>query len=198
MIELPKSIRNAVSSISRLPGIGEKTATRMVLQMTRWKSEEIKSIARSIENILDVRTCQECGFFAEEKLCDICSDHSRNNATTICVVENVTDLLAIEKSGHYKGLYYILGGVLNPLLGIGPDQLKLHKLIDKIHHNSFQEVILALNPSVEGDATCAYIRELIPESVKVERIGFGIPIGGSLEYLDSMTISKALENRKTF
>jgi recombination protein RecR len=113
-------------------------------------------------------------------------------------VENVSDLMAIERSGQFKGLYHILGGVLNPLLGVGPEQLRLDELEEKIKRREIAEIILAVNPSVEGDATCAYIRSLIDESVKVERIGFGVPIGGSLEYLDSMTISKALENRKKF
>jgi recombination protein RecR len=106
--------------------------------------------------------------------------------------------MAIEKSGHYKGLYHILGGVLNPLLGVGPDELKLDELKSKVIQKNIEEVILALNPSVEGDATCSYLKSIFPASTNVERIGFGVPIGGSLEYLDPMTITKALENKKRF
>jgi recombination protein RecR len=113
-------------------------------------------------------------------------------------VENASDLLAIEKSGTFKGVYHILGGVLNPLLGVGPDELKMDELREKIIKKEIQEIILAINPSVEGDATCSYLKSILPQTVQVDRIGFGVPIGGSLEYLDPMTITKALENRKRF
>ena len=114
----------------------------------------------------------------------------------MCIVESVTDLMAIEKSERYQGVYHILGGVLNPLLGIGPAELKIDKIKARIIESNIKNVILAVNPSVEGDATSSYLREILPEDVQVDRIGFGIPMGGSLEYLDSMTIVKALENRK--
>jgi recombination protein RecR len=197
-MELPQTLRDAIAAMSKLPGIGEKTAMRMVLHLTRWRSEELKQVSTAIKNLIDVKHCQECGFFSESNICQLCAEPSRTHSGLICVVENVTDLLAIERSGHFKGLYHVLGGVLNPLMGIGPDQLHLSFLFERIKKNNIQEVILALNPSVEGDATCAFIRDIIPESVRVERIGFGVPIGGNLEYLDSMTISKALENRKIF
>jgi recombination protein RecR len=113
-------------------------------------------------------------------------------------VENASDLLAIEKSGTFKGVYHILGGVLNPLLGVGPDELKMDQLKEKIIKKEIQEIILAINPSVEGDATCSYLKSILPQTLLVDRIGFGVPIGGSLEYLDPMTITKALENRKRF
>src|SRR5690606_21377912 len=128
----------------------------------------------------------------------ICSNHYRHEAKVICVIENANDLMAIEKSGEFHGLYQILGGVLNPLAGIGPDQLNIDTLTKRVSENEIETVILALNPSVEGDATCAYIKHLLGEKTKVERIGFGVPIGGSLEFLDPMTIMKALENRKSF
>jgi recombination protein RecR len=136
--------------------------------------------------------------FADETLCSICSDDYRKSAKTLCVVEHASDLMAIEKSGHFKGVYHILGGVLNPLLGVGPEELKLDELKEKIINKGISEIILALNPSVEGDATCSYLKSILPTSTQVERIGFGVPIGGSLEYLDPMTITKALENRKRF
>jgi recombination protein RecR len=128
----------------------------------------------------------------------ICQDEFRESQKSLCIVETASDLMAIEKSGNFKGLYHILGGVLNPLLGIGPEELKLDELKHRIVAKEIQEVILAINPSVEGDATCSYLKMILPADVRVERIGFGVPIGGSLEYLDPMTITKALENRKRF
>jgi recombination protein RecR len=198
VIQLPEVIKNAVEALTRLPGVGEKSAFRMVMGMTNWKANELQSVGQAMLSLQHIELCQECGMFAEEKLCSICMNDNRQNHKTVCVVENVSDLMAIEKSGTFQGVYHILGGVLNPLLGVGPDELHMDELKDKIAHKEIQEIILAINPSVEGDATCSYFKTLIPETVKVERIGFGVPIGGSLEYLDPMTITKALENRKRF
>jgi recombination protein RecR len=198
VIQLPEVIKNAVEALTRLPGVGEKTAFRMVMNMTNWKASELTSVGSALSALQDLKLCQECGMFADDELCSICQEDSRQMQKTICVVENVSDLIAIEKSSHFKGLYHILGGVLNPLLGVGPDELKLDELRNKLIEKNIEEVILAINPSVEGDATCSYLKTLLPESIKVERIGFGVPIGGSLEYLDPMTITKALENRKRF
>lgn len=198
MIQLPSIIKDAVDALTKLPGVGEKTAFRMVMNMTNWKAQELGAVGQAIVGLKDLRTCTDCGMFAESDLCSICEDEGRKNVKTLCVVENVSDLMAIEKSGNFHGVYHILGGVLNPLLGVGPDELRMDELKDKIIAREIEEVILAVNPSVEGDATCSYFKTLIPSTVKVERIGFGVPIGGSLEYLDPMTITKALENRKSF
>ena len=198
MIQLPEVIKAAVEALTRLPGVGEKTAFRMVMSMTNWKSSELISVGSALASLQNLKLCQDCGMFAEHTLCSICQNESRKNLGTMCVVENASDLMAIEKSNHFKGVYHILGGVLNPLLGIGPDELKMDELRDKIIKEEFQEVILAVNPSVEGDATCSYLKSILPSELRVERIGFGVPIGGSLEYLDPMTITKALENRKRF
>lgn len=197
-MQLPEVIKNAVEALTKLPGVGEKTAFRMVMSMTRWRGSELQQVGDALIQLQDLRFCKECGVFCNDDICDICSSEDRQAEHSLCVVESVSDLLAIERSNQFKGLYHILGGVLNPLLGVGPEQLRLDELEEKIKRREIAEVILAVNPSVEGDATCAYIRSLIDEKVKVERIGFGVPIGGSLEYLDSMTISKALENRKKF
>jgi recombination protein RecR len=198
VIQLPEVIKNAVEALTRLPGVGEKTAFRMVMGMTNWKAIELQTVGHALLSLQNIELCQECGMFADEKLCSICANQVRQSIKSICVVENVSDLMAIEKSGTFQGVYHILGGVLNPLLGVGPDELHMDELKDKIFQKEIQEVILAINPSVEGDATCSYFKTLIPENVRVERIGFGVPIGGSLEYLDPMTITKALENRKRF
>jgi recombination protein RecR len=198
VIQLPEIIKDAVEALTRLPGVGEKTAFRMVMSMTGWKASELEHVGKSISHLKDLDLCHECGMFAEGKLCVICENIERHTNKTLCIVENVSDLMAIERSGKFKGSYHILGGVLNPLLGVGPDELKLDELKSRIIENKIEEVILAINPSVEGDATCAFFKTLIPETIQVQRIGFGVPIGGSLEYLDPMTITKALENRKRF
>lgn len=198
MIQLPEVIKNAVEALTKLPGVGEKTAFRMVMSMTHWKSQELDWVGSSLMALKDLKLCAECGMFADDELCAICSDEYRQETKTLCVVENASDLMAIEKSGNFKGIYHILGGVLNPLLGVGPEELRMDELKSRIIEKDIQEVILAINPSVEGDATCSYFKTLLPETVRVERIGFGVPIGGSLEYLDPMTITKALENRKRF
>lgn len=195
MIELPNNINNSVASFSKLPGVGEKTALRQVMAMTKWSHEDLQEFASAIQSITNLKYCSECGMFSEEDICELCKTSFRQEAGTMCVVENINDLMAIEKSGNFNGLYHILGGVLNPLAGIGPDQLNINKLVERINRFGINTLILAVNPSVEGDATCSYIKQIVP-SVNVERIGFGIPIGGSLEFLDPLTISKALENRK--
>lgn len=195
MIELPTTILDAVSSFSKLPGVGAKTAQRQVMAMTRWNEEELREFANSITHLTALKFCKECGMFSEADICNICATDTRAEAKTLCVVENINDLMAIEKSNTFFGIYHILGGVLNPLSGIGPDQLKINKLVERVKKYNVDSVILAVNPSVEGDATCSYIKQLLGD-VNTERIGFGIPIGGSLEFLDPLTISKALENRK--
>jgi recombination protein RecR len=169
----------------------------MVTSMTHWRGEELAKFATAAAGLARLRSCRACGMWSEPELCDICSNPRRTNSGVICVVEQVSDLLAIEKSGQFQGRFLVLGGVLNPLLGVGPDQLRFMELREMVGEST-STVILALNPSVEGDATCAYIKHFLPPATEVERIGFGMPIGGSLEHLDPMTIGKALENRKTF
>ncbi len=198
MIQLPDVIKNAVEALTRLPGVGEKTAFRMVMSMTNWRDSELESVGSALTSLKNLQLCGECSMFSDGEICSICQDEGRRSSRVLCVVENASDLMAIEKSGHFKGTYLILGGVLNPLLGVGPEELKLDHLKEKVLRSEISDVILAINPSVEGDATCSYIKSIIPSTVNVERIGFGVPIGGSLEYLDPMTITKALENRKRF
>jgi recombination protein RecR len=198
MIEMPGLIKSAVSSLTHLPGIGEKTAMRMVMNMTGWKNSELDLFAQSVSNLKNLCRCENCGMFSDENVCQICSNEFRKQEKTLCIVENISDLIAIEKSGQFKGTYHVLGGVLNPLLGVGPDELNLEELREKIIHQEIKDIILAINPSVEGDATCSYFKLYLPHEINIERIGFGVPIGGNLEYLDSLTIGKALENRKRF
>ena len=196
MHELPKILQDAIGQFSKLPGVGEKTATRQILLMSNWPYQEIVNFSLAMKELTELRKCQECGMFADGDKCHVCLSPERALTRSICVVEDIVDCMAIQKSEQFNGLYHVLGGVLNPLLGIGPDELFLDQLIQRVKKLDIAEVILALNPSVEGDATCSYLKQVLPNEIKVERIGFGIPIGGSLEYLDSMTISKALENKK--
>ncbi|MCF8058132.1 MAG: recombination mediator RecR [Bacteriovoracaceae bacterium] len=195
-MELPESLKFAVSQMTKIPGVGEKTALRQILTICRWDREQLNALGRSLINLGELNCCVDCGFYTDETRCQVCQDDSRRDQGSICVVETISDFIAIENSNTFKGTYHILGGVLNPLLGVGPDELRIPELAKRIMNESKTEVILAVNPSVEGDATCSYINQEIPDTVKVERIGFGIPMGGNLEYLDSLTISKALENRK--
>lgn len=195
-MELPEKLLKTVKQFSRLPGVGEKTALRQSLILTKWNKEDLMAFADAIKSLSELNHCTKCGMFCDEMLCKICLNHQRFQAKTICVIESVTDCLAIERSGNFRGKFHILFGVLNPLLGIGPDELKLDRLIQRVLEEEVEELILAVNPSVEGDATCAYIKQMLPEHVSVDRIGFGIPMGGSLEFVDSLTITKALENRR--
>jgi recombination protein RecR len=195
-LKLPDQIHDCVRSFSQLPGVGPRTATRQVLSILNWSVKERELLAHSIQNLSHIKHCSECGMLSSESLCNVCQDSERVNKKIVCVVENVKDLLAIEDSGEFQGIYHVLGGVLNPLLGIGPDELKIDKFFARVKRLDIAEVILAVNPSLEGDATCSYIKSSIDNSINVERIGFGVPIGGSLEYLDSQTISKALEYRR--
>lgn len=195
-MDLPEKLLKTVKQFSRLPGVGEKTALRQSLIMTKWNKEDLVAFAESIKGLAELNHCEKCGMFCDDKLCKICMDYSRSSSKTICVVESVTDCLAIERSGNFKGKFHILFGVLNPLMGIGPDELNLDYFFSRVKDEEVEEIILAVNPSVEGDATCAYIKQALPQTINVDRIGFGIPMGGSLEFVDSLTITKALENRR--
>ena len=195
-MEMPQIMADAVESFSRLPGVGPKTALRYVLALLRQGDASLEQWAQQINNLKNLRRCKKCNMLADGEVCAVCANPQRAAAQLICVVEDITDYLALERSGKYQGLYYVLGGVINPLLGIGPEQLHLDHLVQRINEASIKDVILAINPSVEGDATCAYLRQILPSTVNVDRIGFGMPMGGHLEHLDALTISQALENRK--
>ena len=197
-MELPQKLSEAKVGFSRLPGVGEKSALRHVLHVMNWSREEIKKFSQDIYQLSNIEKCLECGIYKETGACLFCENPKRLASESLCVVENISECIAIDRSGHFNGLYFILGGVLNPLLGIGPEEIRLNRLLLLIQTKEIKTVILAVNSSVEGDATCSYIREILPEKIHVDRIGFGIPMGGSLEYLDPLTISKALENKRTF
>jgi len=195
-VELPESLLNVIDQLSKIPGVGDKTATRQTLILAKWSADDLNAFGDAMKNLANLKACVDCGMYSDLDYCEICSDSERKESKSVCVVENVTDCLAIERSGNYEGLYHILGGVLNPLMGVGPDELKIDSFVKRVRGLEVKNVILAVNPSVEGDATCSYIKQVLPSDVEVDRIGFGIPMGGSLEYLDTMTIAKALENKK--
>ena len=195
-MKLPEILEESIAQLVKIPGVGSKTALRQALYLSHWNPEEIRKFGESFKKLAELKKCISCGIYTSVEKCHICNS-ARTENRLLCVVESMMDCMAIEKSDNYQGTYYILGGTLNPLLGIGPRELELEKLFFRIKEEEISNVILAVNPSVEGDATCAYIRQEVGEDINVERIGFGIPIGGHLEYLDSMTIAKALENRKS-
>lgn len=190
-----KYLDNLVSALSKLPGIGPKTATRLALFIIKMKDEEVKELARAISSAKEsIKVCKICGNYSDEEVCDICSNPQRDKET-ICVVADSRDILAIESTREYKGLYHVLGGVLSPIDGIGPEQLSIKELLNRL--GGVKEVILALSPTVEGEATMIYLANLIkPLGVKVTRIAPGIPVGGELDYADPSTLIKSLEGRR--
>ena len=194
-MELPEVLQETVDLFSKLPGIGPKSAMRQALNLTNWSVGELHSFGDNLKNLSLLKKCNECGMFASERLCQICTNHERVDSQKMCVVENISDLMAIEHSRQFRGLFHVLGGVLNPLMGIGPAELNLEFFVSRVKKYQINDLILAINPSVEGDATCSYLKDILPQTLTIGRIGFGVPMGGSLEYLDSLTIAKALENR---
>lgn len=186
----------AIQELSKLPGIGRKTALRLSLFILRQPQHEVDAIVNALSSLKSkIQFCKECLNLATNELCVICSNPNRDSRT-ICVVEDINDLIAIEKTNEYHGLYHVLGGVLSPLEGKGPNDLKIKELIDRIDKLHSSEVILALNPSTEGEATSLYISNLLKnKDVKVTRIARGIPIGSDLEFVDEATVIRALEGR---
>jgi recombination protein RecR len=190
-----KSLNNLIGALSKLPGIGPKTATRLALHIIRMPLEEARDLAEAIRKAREsVKTCAICGNYTDGEICDICSDPQRDKGI-ICVVADSRDIMAIENTREYKGLYHVLGGVLSPIDGIGPEQLRIKELLGRLE--GVREVILALSPTVEGEATTLYLANLLkPFGVKVTRIAPGIPVGGELDYADPATLIKSLEGRR--
>lgn len=196
MFYTAESIEQLAERFSQLPGIGRKTAHRLALFVLKMQREEVVSLAQALVNVKDkVRYCSICSNITESDPCVICSNTKREQAY-ICVVEEPHDVLAIEKTHEFKGLYHVLGGALSPLDGIGPDDLKIKELLQRLSNTSIEEVILALNPNVEGEATTLYLSRLLkPLGLKVTRIARGLPVGSDLEFADEATLSRALEGR---
>ncbi|RMH41115.1 MAG: recombination protein RecR [Deltaproteobacteria bacterium] len=189
-------ITRLVQRLSRLPGIGEKTATRLALHIVRAPEAHVRELAQALEEVVDkIRLCSVCQHLTEADPCALCAD-ARRDTRSICVVALPSDLLAIERTGGYRGAYHVLHGLLSPLEGIGPEDLRIGELMARLQPGDIDEVILALSANVEGEATAMYLARLIkPLGIRVTRIASGLPVGGELEYADRATIARALDHR---
>jgi recombination protein RecR len=190
------SLERLVEQIAKLPGLGRKSAARLALHILRGSDEDAQALSQAI---LDVKTrihlCKVCSNFTEDEICSICSDHRRDQAL-ICTVETPSDVLRLERTGSFRGLYHVLGGTLSPLDGIGPEDLRIAELVDRVKGGTVHEVILALNPTTDGDTTALYLLRLLKEyGVAVSRIARGVPVGAELEHVDEVTLASALESR---
>jgi len=194
----PPSLGNLIEQFSRLPGIGKKSAERLALHVLKSPKELAERLSQSLVEVKEkIRFCSVCFNFTDEDPCPVCSDQRRANGI-LCVVEGPGDQLAIEKSGSFYGRYHILQGVLSPLDGIGAEDLRIAEFMTRIRMENINEVILAINPTVEGEATVSYLTDLLRgKDVTVTRIALGIPLGGDLKYIDSMTIKKSMDNRSS-
>lgn len=196
MIYTSEAIESAIESLSSLPTIGRKTAQRLTLHLLRQPKEDVEKLARALLNMKEkVRYCSHCCNLTESDPCNICTSTKRNR-TLICVVEDPSDLFAIERTNEYFGLYHVLHGALNPLEGVGPNELKIKELLTRLGDDEIKEVILAMNPNVEGEVTTQYLVKLLkPLGIKVSRLARGIPMGSDLEFADEATVSRALQGR---
>lgn len=195
-IQHAQPISRLIQELAKLPGIGEKTASRLAMHILRTSKENAEALARAILEVKErIRFCSQCFNLTDLDPCRICQDLKRNREI-LCVVSSPEDLVALEKSGGFRGLYHVLHGVLSPLEGVGPKDLRLDELLSRLKGGEIKEVILATNPSVEGEATAQYLSQIIkPLGVRVTRIARGVPMGGDLQYIDEVTLSKSLENR---
>ena len=192
----PSLLMDLIRNICRLPGIGEKTAERLAMHILNAPRSEAEQLSRNILKVKDrIKLCSICCAFSDGEICDICRDSTRVS-TLLCVVEQPADMVSIEKSGCYKGLYHILQGALSPMNGIGPDKIRIRELISRIEDNNIKEIVLATGTNVEGEATASYIAQCLKDyPVKVTRIASGVPVGGDLKYVDQVTLRKAMETR---
>ncbi|MBT8387569.1 MAG: recombination mediator RecR [Ignavibacteria bacterium] len=195
-MQIAQPLQIAIEELSKLPSIGKKTAQRLALHILKSDNEQVNDLLKSIKDLkTKLKFCERCFNLAEEALCEICKNVKREKSV-LCVVEEASDVIAIEKTNEFNGVYHILGGVLSPLSGINPDQLKIKELIRRFEKEEINEVILALNPDTEGETTSLYLAKLIkPLGIKVSRIARGLPIGGDLEFADEATIGRAILNR---
>ncbi len=192
----PESVRELIKNLSKLPGIGEKTADRLAMHILRAPRREADRLAHSIMEVKEkIRLCAMCFSLSDAEICNICRDRNRN-FSILCVVEQPADMVAVEKSGAFTGLYHILEGALSPMDGVGPDNIRIKELISRIAQGKIQEVVLATSTNIEGESTAAYIAELLGNyPVKVTRIASGVPIGGDLKYVDQVTLKTAMKSR---
>ena len=193
----PDPLNRLVAQLAKLPGVGEKTAQRLALHILRSPPEYARELSATIQEVVEkVKLCANCFSLTEQELCGICRD-ARRDERVLCVVEGLPDLMAVERTREFKGRYHVLHGVLSPLEGIGPDQLRIKELLARLESGRVEEVIVATNPDVEGEATSLYLTRLLkPMGVKVTRIAQGVPMGGDLEFADQATLARALSARR--
>jgi recombination protein RecR len=197
MAATPEAVTRLVDEFSRLPGIGPKTASRLAYYLLRAPIEQVRSLGEAVSTLRDrITFCSQCFNITEADPCPICADERRERGT-VCVVEEPLDVLAIERTGEYHGLYHVLHGAISPVEGIGPDDLRIAELVARVQAGGIEEVILATNTSLEGEATAMYVqRQLLALGLRVTRLARGLPVGGDLEYADTVTLARALEGRR--
>jgi recombination protein RecR len=197
MAATPESVTRLVSEFSRLPGIGPKTASRLTYYLLRAPLDQVEALGEAVSQLRErITFCSRCFNITEEDPCPVCSD-IRREQQCVCVVEEPLDVLAIERTGEYRGLYHVLHGAIAPVEGVGPEDLRIAELVARVKKEGIAEVILATNPSLEGEATAMYVRrQLYPLSVRITRLARGLPMGGDLEYADAITLARALEGRQ--
>jgi recombination protein RecR len=190
------SVENLVAQFTRLPGIGSRTAQRLAFHVLQRPAEEALALAGALAEVKErVRFCRECGNLTEEELCGICTDTRRDRAL-VCVVEQPVDVVSVERTGEFQGLYHVLGGALSPLDGVEPADLRIDDLLARVERNGVAEVVLATNPTMTGEATAAYLADRLRAKVQVTRLASGLPVGGDLEYADEVTLGRALAGRR--
>ncbi len=196
MGDYPPSIQSLIKNISRLPGIGEKTAERLAMHILRAPRREAEQLAQSILAVKEkVRFCGRCFALSDDELCHICRDPARDS-TLLCVVEQPADMIAVEKAGAFRGQYHVLGGALSPMHGIGAEDIRIRELLQRVKSGGVREVVLATGTNVEGETTASYIAKMLePYTAKVSRIASGVPMGGDLKYVDQVTLKRAMETR---
>jgi recombination protein RecR len=189
-------VDNLIAQLSRLPGIGTRTAQRLAFHLLRVSKEEAFALADAIREVKErIGFCRECGNLTEEELCTICQD-ARRDRSLICVVEQPADLLSLERTHEFRGVYHVLGGALSPLDGIEPKDLRIDELVQRVERNGVAEVVLATNPNMTGEATAAYLADRLRDRTRVTRLASGLPVGGDLEYADEVTLGRALSGRR--
>lgn len=199
MINLAPPLERVISELCKLPGIGRKTAQRLAFHLLKAPEEDTQALARVIGELRSlIRFCRDCFNLSDAELCPVCSD-TRRDRSILCIVEEPSNLIAIERTGAYQGLYHVLGGALSPLKDVGPEQLHARELMDRLGSSQFEEIILATNPDVEGEATAVYLSRLMqPLELRITRLAQGLPAGSDLEYTDDLTLTRALEGRRSY
>ena len=193
---LSPAVENLVVQLTKLPGIGRRTAQRLAFHILSARPEDALELSRAIQEVKErVRFCRECGNLTEDELCEVCSD-ARRDRSVICVVEQPVDVVSLERTQEYRGLYHVLGGALSPLDGVEPSDLRIGGLLSRIERGGVEEVVLATNPTMTGEATAAYIADRLRDRVRVTRLASGLPVGGDLEYADEVTLGRALAGRR--